>query len=68
MSLFSALVILVIVGVILWLVHSYIPMGRKAKRILNAVVVMVVILWLLSAFGAFGSRSVMHMGSMQVRW
>ena len=51
MSLLSILLVLVVVGVILWLVNTYIPMDRKIKNILNVVVVIVVIIWLLQAFG-----------------
>jgi 1-acyl-sn-glycerol-3-phosphate acyltransferase len=51
MSLISIILVLVIVGVILWLVNTYIPMDRKIKQILNVVVVILVILWLLRAFG-----------------
>ncbi len=51
MSLITIIVVLVIVGVILWLVNSYIPMDRKIKTILNIVVVILVVLWLLRAFG-----------------
>lgn len=51
MSLFNVLIVLVVVGVILWLVNTYIPMDRKIKNILNAVVVIGVVLWLLQAFG-----------------
>ena len=42
-------------GVLLWLVNTYIPMDSKIKSILNAVVVICVILWLLQAFGIIGS-------------
>jgi len=51
MSLISLLVVLIVVGVILWLINTYIPMDAKIKKILNVVVVIVVILWLLQAFG-----------------
>lgn len=51
MSLITLIIILVIVGVILWLVNSYIPMDAKIKKILNIVVVIAVILWILSVFG-----------------
>lgn len=47
----SLLLVLIVVGVLLWLVNSFIPMDRKIKSILNAVVVICVIFWLLSAFG-----------------
>jgi formate hydrogenlyase subunit 4 len=73
MSLFSILIALVIVGVLLWLANTYIPMDKKIKKILNVVVVIVVILWLLSVFGVFGSQSGMHtssmnIGSLHMRW
>jgi len=43
--------ILIVVGVLLWLVNSFIPMQGTIKSILNAVVVIVVVLWLLDIFG-----------------
>ena len=55
MSLVSLVVVLVIVGVILWLINTYIPMDAKIKKILNVVVVIVVIIWLLQAFGVLGN-------------
>ena len=42
---------LVIVGVALWLINTYIPMARSIKSILNAVVVICVCVWLLQVFG-----------------
>jgi hypothetical protein len=53
MPLLTILIILIVAGVLLWLVNSYIPMDLKIKRILNIVVVIVVIVWLLKLFGAF---------------
>jgi hypothetical protein len=55
MSLITLLLVLVVVGVVLWLINTYIPMDRKIKSILNVVVVIVVILWLLQAFGLLDS-------------
>ena len=51
MSLITIVVSLVVVGVLLWLVNTYIPMDGKIKQILNGVVVVVVVLWLLNVFG-----------------
>lgn len=62
MSLISLVIILIVVGVLLWLINTYIPMDGKIKSILNAVVVIVVILWLLQAFGVLGS-----LGGIRVR-
>ena len=55
MSLISLLGVLIVVGVILWLINTYIPMDAKIKKILNVVVVIVVIIWLLQAFGVLGN-------------
>jgi len=53
--LINVVIALIVVGVLLWLVNSYIPMDSKIKSILNAVVVIAVVLWLLQAFGVLGS-------------
>jgi len=62
MSLITLIIVLVVVGVILWLINSYIPMQATIKKILNAVVIIVVILWLLSAFGVIGSLDTIRIG------
>ena len=51
MPLIQLVVTLIVVGILLWLVNTYIPMDAKIKKILNIVVVVVVILWLLTVFG-----------------
>jgi hypothetical protein len=53
---------LIVVGVLLWLVNSFIPMAGSIKSILNAVVVIAVVLWLLKVFGLMNSLSRFHMG------
>jgi len=55
-------IILVVVGVILWVINSYIPMQATIKMILNLVVVGAVVLWLLSVFGIIGSLQGIHIG------
>jgi hypothetical protein len=51
MSLITVIVTLIVVGVVLWLINTYIPMDGKIKGILNIVVVIAVIVWLLQSFG-----------------
>lgn len=51
MNLISLVVTLIVVGVLLWLVNTYIPMDGKIKKILNIAVVICVVVWLLFAFG-----------------
>ncbi|MDP2046732.1 MAG: Thivi_2564 family membrane protein [Deltaproteobacteria bacterium] len=62
MPLIHVVVVLVVVGVILWLINSYIPMAGSIKSILNAVVIIVVVLWLLSVFGLIGELSTIRVG------
>jgi predicted membrane protein len=51
MSLISIVLVLIIIGFLLWLINTYIPMAGSIKTILNVVVIIAVIVWLLSAFG-----------------
>jgi hypothetical protein len=61
--LIHVVLVLIVVGVLLWLINSFIPMARPIKSILNVVVVIVVVLWLLSAFGVIGPLpGVLHIG------
>jgi uncharacterized membrane protein YhdT len=61
MSLISLAVTLIVIGVLLWLVNTYIPMDGKIKNILNVVVVVCVVVWLLFAFGILN-----HSGDISV--
>lgn len=49
------LVVLVIAGVVLWLVESYIPMAAPFKVVIRVVVILLLCLWLLSLFGLLGT-------------
>nr|WP_315258459.1 Thivi_2564 family membrane protein [uncultured Flavobacterium sp.] len=53
MPLVTVLLVLIVIGVLLWLVNTYIPMDSKIKNIFNIVVVIFVIIWLLKVFGIF---------------
>jgi hypothetical protein len=55
MSLIGLVLTLVVVGVLLWLLNTYVPMDAKIKSIINILVVIVVVIWLLQAFGVLGS-------------
>ena len=57
MPLVNLVVVLIVVGVLLWLVNTYIPMAGSIKKILNVVVVIAVVLWLLNAFGVLNTLS-----------
>ncbi|MFC3813202.1 Thivi_2564 family membrane protein [Lacihabitans lacunae] len=48
---FNTIISLIVIGFLLWLVNTYLPMDRKIKKILNFVVVLFTIIWLLKLFG-----------------
>jgi len=57
----TIIVSLIVVGVLLWLVNTYIPMDGKISGILNAVVVVGVVVWLLFGTGVLGNGTEIHM-------
>jgi hypothetical protein len=62
MPLIQLVIVLVVVGLVLWVINSYIPMQSTIKRILNVVVVICVIIWLLSVFGLIGNIMSIRIG------
>jgi hypothetical protein len=54
MPLLSIVITLVVIGVVLWLINSYIPMASGIKNLLNVVVVVVAAIWVLKVFGLWG--------------
>lgn len=44
MSIIGIIVVLIVVGVLLWLVNSFLPMDAKVKQILNVVVIIALVL------------------------
>ena len=55
MSLIGIVLAVIVVGVLLWLVETYVPMPVVIKRILEAIVVIVLVVWLLQVFGILGA-------------
>ncbi len=55
MPVLTILIVIIGVGVILWLINSFIPMQRTIKNILNAVVIIILVIWLLKIFGVLDS-------------
>lgn len=60
MPILTIIIVLIVVGVLLWLINTYIPMQRSIKSILNAVVVIVVVIWLLKVFGLLSGLQNLH--------
>jgi formate/nitrite transporter FocA (FNT family) len=55
MPLIYIVLVLIIAGVLMWLINTYIPMAGGIKTLLNAVVVIVLAVWVLQAFGLWHS-------------
>ena len=62
MPLLQVVLVLVVVGVLLWLVNSFLPMQGTIKSLLNAVVVIATVVWLLNVFGLLQSISRIRVG------
>jgi len=53
---------LIVVGVLLWLINTYIPMDPKIQGLLNAVVVIAVVIYLLQIFGLLSTLENIKVG------
>lgn len=62
MPLINLVIALIVVGVLLYLVNTYIPMASSIKTILNVVVVVAVGVWVLQAAGLWGGISNFRIG------
>lgn len=51
----SLIIAIVLVGVVLYLINTFIPMDAKIKQLLNIVVLIVLVLYCLKAFGIFAN-------------
>lgn len=57
MDIVSLIIVFVVVGVVLWLINTYVPMQASVKRLLNIAVVVLLVLWLLfSVLGLGGGN------------
>jgi hypothetical protein len=54
MTLAQIAVVLIVIGVVMWLINTFIPMMGAIKSLLNLVVIVVVMIWLLQIFGIIG--------------
>ena len=50
----GVLLTLVVFGVVLWLIETYIPMAAPIKTIIRIVLVLFLVVWLLQVFGVVG--------------
>jgi hypothetical protein len=54
MTIIELIVILVVIGVLLYLLNTIVPIDGKIRTIINVVVVLAVCIWLLEVFGLIG--------------
>ena len=55
MTLVGIVLVLIIAGLVLWLINTYIPMAAAIKSLLNVVVFIVFLIWVLQVFGLIGN-------------
>lgn len=65
MTLVSIVVVLVVVGLVMWLINTYIPMAAAIQSVLNVVVFIVVAIWLLQGFGIIGNIPGVHIPALR---
>lgn len=55
MSLIGVVITILVIGVLLWLFETYIPLTTPIRRILQAVVVIALVVWLLQISGVLST-------------
>lgn len=66
MPLVQLVITLIVIGVLLWAMNTYIPMDSKIRNIINIVVVLAVVLWLLKVFGVLDYAQGIRVGAWQM--
>jgi hypothetical protein len=61
--LIEIVVVLIVIGVLLWLINTYIPMAAPIKSLLNAVVVIALVVWILRVAGLWHYITGFRVGS-----
>ena len=51
----SILIALVIVGFLMWLVNTYIPMDGRFKQIFNVLAIVIVVVWVIRVLAPVGT-------------
>jgi hypothetical protein len=62
MPLLYIVLVLIVVGIGLWLINTFVPMASSIKTILNAVVVIAVVVWVLKATGVWADLASYRIG------
>ena len=64
MNLLAIVVTLIVVGILMWLEETYIPMAVPIKQVIRVVVIICVVVWLLNVFGVFGLIGNVNVGKL----
>ena len=52
--LIELILVIVVVGLVMWLINTYIPMPTAIKSILNVLVFILLVIYILQSFGLIG--------------
>jgi len=58
MSIITIIVVLVVLGLALYLIETYIPMSPPIKMVVRVIIILALVIWLLQAFGLIGGTGV----------
>jgi hypothetical protein len=64
LTVLSIILILAVIGFILWLVETRIPMDATIKVVIEVIVVILVVIWLLQFLGVWGALGATKVGSI----
>lgn len=67
MGLLELIITVAIVGIVLWLVETYVPMDAGIKRLLQIIVILIVAVWLLQSLGLLGHVSGEHINDVRIK-
>jgi hypothetical protein len=62
MPLITIVLVLIVIGVLLWLVETYLPLDPMIKRIIQILVIVVVVVWILQVTGLWQLASTVTVG------
>lgn len=62
MIILEVIIVLIVIGFIMWIINTYIPMAGPIKSLLNALVLILVVIWLLQMFDLI--RTIIHFPSL----
>lgn len=54
----QVLIILVVIGVLLYVVNTMLPIDQTIRKIINIVVILGTVIWLLKVFGLLGGGDI----------